>query len=131
MTTILSSTPSKKYALWLLSSTRVRDRLTGDRHPGPADGIGGIPSALDARLEGPHPRPGVPDLTLGNDRIRVGIPSDIGALMTDDLPLALEWRAATRAVFVHYLQSGYEVDDFVRGGESSQYILVPMQKVEI
>jgi len=33
-------------------------------------------------------------------------------------------------VFVHYLQSGYEVDDFVRGAETSQYILVPTQKVE-
>jgi len=117
-------------ALWLLSSTRVRERLDGGRHRRPEDGIGGIPSALDARLEAQHPRPGVPDLTLGNDLIRVSITSDIGALMTDDLPLALEWRAATRAVFAHYLKSGYEVDDFVRGAETSQYILVPTQKVE-
>lgn len=117
-------------ALWWLTSDRVKECLAGNRRDVTADGIGAMPSALDARLEGTHPRPSEPDLTLGNDEIRVAIPSDIVSLMSDDLPLALEWRAATRAVFVHYLKSGYEVGDFVRGTDSSQYILARTPKDE-
>jgi predicted GNAT superfamily acetyltransferase len=110
-------------ALWLLSSTRVRERLTGDRHTGPADGLDAMSSVLGARLEGEHPRPAVPDLTLEHERLRVAIPSEIAIIMADNLPLALEWRAATRAVFAHYLKAGYEVGGFVRGTVISQYIL--------
>ena len=110
-------------ALWMLTSPRVEERLAGGRHDLTSGGMSQMPSALDAQPGGVHTRPGVADLSLRSDWIRVAIPSDIVSLMSEDLPLALEWRAATRAVFVHYLSSGYEVREFLRGVGESQYLL--------
>jgi predicted GNAT superfamily acetyltransferase len=112
-------------ALWQLPSERVAERLAalsdpGSRPPVPfADG----PSALSATTDEEHPRPGEPDTTLGNDTVHVAIPSDVGTLMSDDLGLAVAWREATRAVFDHYLSSGYEVREFRRGTPVSTYLL--------
>jgi len=110
-------------ASWLLRSDRVRARLeTGQAEV--VKGLDDVPFALGAELGGRHPRPATPDVALGNDRVRVAIPSDIGSIMDDDMQLALEWRIATRTVFRHYLRSGYEVRDFVRGVDTSQYVVV-------
>jgi predicted GNAT superfamily acetyltransferase len=117
-------------ALWLLASARVRERLAAGRSDASARSITEAPSALEAKGGGAHPRPGVPDLTLGNERIRVAIPSDIVSLMDDDMPMALQWRAATRAAFTHYLRSGYEVRDFVRGTDSAEYLVVRRSDTE-
>ena len=112
-------------ALWQLPTDRVAERVAAFSAPGPspvipfADG----PSALAAAMDGAHPRPAEPDTTLGNDFVHVAIPSDIGTLMSDDLGLAVAWREATRAVFHHYLSSGYEVREFQRGTPVSTYLL--------
>jgi predicted GNAT superfamily acetyltransferase len=137
-------------ALWLLESPRVERRVadmlgqldgTGSgvrpglragaesEHSGEAR-VGSWPLALDADLSGPHPTPGRPDIGLGNEAVRVMIPSDIGTLMGDDLPLAVEWRAATRAVFDHYIGRGYEVREFERGTPVSTYLLARMRETE-
>ncbi|MBT8487525.1 MAG: GNAT family N-acetyltransferase [Gemmatimonadetes bacterium] len=108
--------------VWLMDSERVRRRLDRDE----ASPVGDAPSALAARGDTTlrHPEPGLPDLDLlGNDAIRVAIPSDIGKLMADDMSLAVAWRDATRAVFVRYLDEGFEVTDFQRGGRVSAYLL--------
>ncbi len=121
-------------ALWLLDSDRVRQRLEGWAG-GPA-GVGpaiqsargpvalrDVPIALLADVSPPHPAPGTPDLSLGNDLVGVQIPSNVASLMEDDAGLARAWRAATRAAFEHYLEAGYEVTEFFRGERASTYVL--------
>ena len=143
-------------ALWRLTSHRVVGRVaalldSADGSAGaPADGSAGVPGdsrsdpvggigptevanaavALDADTTSTHPRPGVPGTGLGNDVIVVSIPSDVGALMTDDAALAVEWRHATRTVFEHYLSRGYEVREFARGTPVSTYLLARIDTEE-
>ena len=108
-------------ALWLLSSQRVRDRVAGVA-PDPLNAA--CPMALAAvEVEGEHPRPSVPDTSLGTETVGIVIPSDIGTMMDEDLSLAVEWRHATRAAFLHYLAAGYEVTGFRRGPHVSMYAL--------
>lgn len=126
-------------ALWLLDSERVRARLTGGRgdaapedSPGADVSAAGAPFALAAAPEsgGKHPRPGAPDLSLGNPAIRVAIPSHVGALMDGDIDLAVEWRLATRRALDHYLSSGYEVSGFERGGRTCAYVVTRRSSTE-
>lgn len=138
-------------ALWLMDSDRVRHRLGGgdasSRHDAPssehapssesasssgkASAFKNAPYALSAR-EGArtaHPQPGLPELDhLGNDRVRVSIPSDVGTLMKDDMGLAVEWREATRAVFDRYMSAGFQVLEFQRGRPVSTYLLSRLEK---
>lgn len=119
-------------AHWMLDSERVRTRLAegrGDAAPEESPGAdvsaAGAPFALASASEsgGSHPRPGLPELSLGSPAVRVAIPSDIGSLMDDDIGLAVEWRDATRRALEHYLSSGYEVREFERGGRTSAYVV--------
>lgn len=114
-------------AHWMLDSKRVRVRLAEGRgeplegRSEPADAPFALASAPGSG--GKHPRPGLPDLSLGSPAIRVAVPSDIESLMEDDIELAVEWRDATRRAFEHYLSSGYEVREFERGGRTSAYVV--------
>lgn len=119
-------------ALWLLSSERVRGRLEAALSGAAEDGGGAGPTGIDvARLplalgsttSEPHPCPGSLRLDLEDDAVGVHIPSDIVSLMNDDMQLALAWRAATRQVFRHYLDRGYEVRELVRGSPASTYLV--------
>lgn len=113
-------------ALWLLSSARVSERLKGVT---PEEPDSKCPMSLTTSDEGQgHPRPGDPDLSLGTETVGVVIPSDIGAVMDDDLTLAVEWRQATRSSFRHYLSHGYEVTGFRRGPTLSMYSLTPIKE---
>ncbi len=116
-------------ALWLLGSERVRDRMVLPSDKGRAGSsvlFQEAPPALAGEGETGHPRPATPDLTLGELPVRIEIPSDIVSLMRDDLELAIEWRAATRAAFGHYIASGLEVREFMRGARTSSYLLAPI-----
>ena len=123
-------------AVWRLDSDRVVDRADGHesapasvsripsapgRHgsgqenvrteeekPRPAAALGALPTDGD-------PRPGTVRLDLTDSRVGVAIPSDIGAVMSRDPSLAMEWREATRRALVHYLERGYEVRELMRG----------------
>ena len=121
-------------ALWLLSSERVRSRLGSASHrptePGESAEAGGAPYALFAEDGDDHPEPGEPRLGLRADAVRVAIPSDIGSLMSDDMELAVRWRSATRAVFRHYLDAGYEAVGFTRGLRTSAYRLARRRDAE-
>jgi len=131
-------------ALWLLASNRVESRLacnagtTGSRpeaadHPGtaePHETYSEAPWALRADSGERHPLPVPVDSLPGNDAVRVSIPSDVTALMHDDLGLAVEWRLATRAVFAHYLSQGYEVCEFERGEAASTYFVARIENPE-
>ena len=111
-------------ALWLLASSRVEHRVSGaERGPELAD-VRDDPQALGA-VEPSHDlvRPGDPVLDLDAPRVRVAIPADISNLMTRSTDLAVAWREATRAALTHYLDRGYEVQELVRCGRTSEYLL--------
>jgi chorismate synthase len=113
-------------ALWLLTSSRVEERIAAlDQRSAelPVSVDSHAPFALAAEQGGAWPRPAEPRLSLRSDAVRVSIPADVGSLMEDDLPLAVSWREATRATFVHYLGHGYEVREFERGATVSTYQL--------
>lgn len=115
-------------SLWLLDSERVEARLAGAEPDTYADAPFALPAAgADPRG---HPRPGAPDTSLGNDAVRVAIPSDVGSLMDDDMELAVAWRAATRTALTHYLDAGYQVEEFERGRTTSAYVLTRMPSGE-
>ena len=68
-----------------------------------------------------HPRLGVPvnrryDLTRADEWLGIRIPRDIGAVKEADVELAQDWRAQTREMFTTYLERGYRVRGFDRGG---------------
>lgn len=114
-------------ALWQLPTARVEGRLSDDPEhrfdPREID-AGGVDDCLVADTRsGVHPRPGAPRLVAGNPWVRVEIPSMLGPIMDDDPDLARAWRSSTREVFSHYLASGYEVQEFVRGDPVSTYLL--------
>jgi predicted GNAT superfamily acetyltransferase len=121
-------------ALWLLDSDRVAERL-GRALGAEVDGTAGppgvedptdAPAALTAVGPPGAPRPGVRRLGLDHARVRVSIPADIGAMMERDPALAAAWRAATREVFTHYLERGYQVVDLDRAdGAAPAYVLSP------
>jgi chorismate synthase len=129
-------------ALWQLDSDRVLDRAgrpgTGSAGatPEPPAPRGGGPARADDETEkgggrpmaalaavtpdgAGDPRPGSVQLGLTDRRVGVAIPSDIGAVMSRDPTLAMEWREATRAALIHYLERGYEVRELMRGDEAA------------
>lgn len=114
-------------ALWLLDSERVQARLEDRDDDAWRSSMDSAPFAVQAESSNGHPEPGVPGTLPGNDRVRVTIPSDVGAIMGDDLPLALAWRESTRAAFTHYLNTGYEVREFRRGERVSEYLLARIE----
>ncbi len=66
---------------------------------------------------------GEPDLSIDAAKILVAVPSDIQALKARDPACAAAWRAQTRAAMTSYLARGYEVRGFVRGDDTSDYVL--------
>lgn len=115
-------------ALWRLSTRRVAGRLLDDpAHAFESSSLGSLDIGFalsSAQSEGADsPRPTDPRLDLGNDWIAIEIPSDVAAVMVEDLSLAKRWRAETRTTLMHYLDRGYEVREFVRGQPTSRYLL--------
>jgi predicted GNAT superfamily acetyltransferase len=111
-------------ALWLLTSSRVERRVSGaERGLEPAD-VSDDPQALGA-AQTSHElvRPGDLVLDLDAPRVRVAIPADISNLMARSTDLAVAWREATRAALTHYLDRGYEAQELVRCGRTSEYLL--------
>ncbi len=110
-------------ALWLLSSEWVERRLESPTSLDDTPTVSSAPYALNYETGDRWPAPGAPDTTLGNDSVRVVIPSEIGSLMQDDPGLARAWRDATRVIFAYYLAHGYEAREFDRGRPVSTYLL--------
>lgn len=67
--------------------------------------------------------PGELDLSIDAAKILVAVPSDIQALKAVNPAGAAAWRAETRAAMTRYLARGYEVRGFVRGDDTSDYVL--------
>jgi len=108
-------------ALWLMDSPRVVARLSGERFPD-VD-LAAVVRALPVERMGGFPVPGAPHLGLQDPLILISVPAVVEEVMRRDLSLAVRWREATRAAFVHYLSRGYEAREFFRGEEVSNYLL--------
>lgn len=111
-------------ALWLLGTERVRRRLAG--HPDPdalqaSDARAAV--APGGRTAAGDPRPGAVDTALDHPVVSVSVPADLDGLRKRDLPLAVEWRAATRESIEAYLARGYELRELIRDGDVSHYLL--------
>lgn len=107
-------------ALWLIGTERVERRLAGEAPPAFSEDL---PRALDSTSGAEVPVPGEPVLDLQDSHVLVTIPGNIDELKRRSLPAAVRWREATRAVFTHYLDRGYEVRELLRHGEESRYVL--------
>jgi len=109
---------------WILSSRRVRDRLTG----GSATRNVRV-EALDAlkllaplvRFD-PSGKPARSDLAeaLARQRVSIEIPGDILEVERIDMGLAREWRDATRWAFREALKAGFFVAEFSRSIRGQQ-----------
>jgi predicted GNAT superfamily acetyltransferase len=69
--------------------------------------------------------PGGHDLSLDAPHLAVTIPTDFTEVQRRNLPLAQDWRLATREIFTTYLARGYQVNDFLldRHGCRGTYVL--------
>ncbi len=110
---------------WLLTQPRVDARAAGELAAPPyaeaADVYAVEWTAHDlARVRQEFP--------FHADTLRVEIPADLGRVKRDDLTLAVEWRAHTRATFERAFAAGYAAIDFARttdaaGRARAYYIL--------
>lgn len=54
---------------------------------------------------------------LADEYLSVPVPNNFQELKEKDLPLALNWREATRRVFQHYFANGYRAIDLIKDAE--------------
>ncbi len=98
---------------WLIDSTRVKKRATGEAGSVVETLIAGgleAPWALQADGWGP----GEPELELDAPRIRCEIPVNVQDVKAHDHSAAVAWREATQGVFNAYFERGYYVRECVR-----------------
>ena len=111
-------------AHWLMSTERVIGRLAGEE-PGPShEAFPDAQRVLDSDEVDGLVHPGTADLGNRNDRLLVAIPANLVEIMDRSVDVAVQWRRASRAVFTHYLNEGYEVRELLRAGVTSDYLLV-------
>jgi len=118
-------------AEWWLRSGRVIERLDLAAPGGSRDGEDGR-SALAAATPVNRVRegdawiePSGHDLALDAARLGVVVPTGFTDMQQRDLPLASDWRSATREIFQALLARGYVVEDFVldRPASRGTYLL--------
>jgi predicted GNAT superfamily acetyltransferase len=99
---------------WPLAARRVQARMQGkDNRAEMLDALSTLQPLIHFNGD---KKPVRADLAaaLSRQRIAIEIPSDIAAIEKNDLPLAQEWRQATRWAFTSALQSGFFVAEFCR-----------------
>lgn len=109
--------PSDRFEVeWWVTSNRVKQRIDQNRKPlelghflaGGAQLLN--PAEFDSRLlPRPTSRPSRPSGAVA----LAEIPADFQSLKEGDMPLAVEWRANSRALFEECFAAGYMVTDFV------------------
>jgi predicted GNAT superfamily acetyltransferase len=107
--------PSDRFLVeWWISSERVQQRHDGL----PVNPIG-LDSPIANACAGTTSDRQIQSLNLDLDApiVRVEIPNDLQAIKKANMPLALDWRSKTCAVFEAYFARGYAAIDFVRAGE--------------
>lgn len=93
---------------------------------GPAGSLEDIPLAASEWAED-GPRPAEPEL-LDWPRVRVEVPRNIQRIKADVPDAAAAWRSATRRAFVHYMDRGYAITDFVRQDDPERCFYLVQRK---
>ena len=98
---------------WLLKSDRVIERLTNRIAK---EDIASLVANCGSLIKvGPDMSPLQSECAdLIEENLTIEIPANINAIASDNLELAMSWRAATRKAFTTALSSGYVVEDFLR-----------------
>jgi predicted GNAT superfamily acetyltransferase len=125
---------------WAIKSGRAAKRRTGD--PGttvPPDAAYALAGKKEAPAAGSRaragrakekffPRPGKPDLTLGNRVVLAEVPRTVNELRKRPAVIAA-WQRGLRRSLEHYFARGYVVDDFIFG-DRCYYVLrhAPMEE---
>lgn len=110
------------WVTWSLSHKRTNERIAGNTSRNNFVGSNVIIKSNKDET------PGVENLDRisQNDLIAIEIPADINDLQKRNPSVAGGWRHATREAFLKALESGFVVEDFVRGeikGSPGRYIL--------
>jgi len=110
---------------WSLRDPAVAARMAGSHRPREWPEA---PAGLEAVPHHDLLAPGDPSLHLDAPVVRLEIPRAFGDLKTRAPEVALAWRSASRATFLHFLSRGYRAVDFLwRPGEpAGSYILERM-----
>ena len=109
-------------AVWMLESPHVIARLGG----APGEQVHDFreaPAVLPYHEGEDLASPATPRLGLESPVLLLAVPAAIEPMMARAMPLAVDWRKATREAFIHYLSRGYEASDFIRGKSVSHYVL--------
>lgn len=117
-----SGSPTDRFvAEWKLTAPHVERRIASGGIGVMRDAsVASAPLVNPSQPAAPWLAPGPADLTLAAPRLLVEIPVGYADMQTQNPPLALEWRMATRAIFQHYLAGGYRVVDFFLSRESGR-----------
>jgi predicted GNAT superfamily acetyltransferase len=110
------------WVTWLLSDPRVERRLRGDDNNlrlEILDTLKHLEPLVRFNGDG-EPAEGAPATALARQRIAIEIPGDIARVERDDLPLARQWRLATRCAFTEALRAGFTVKEFCRSIRGQQ-----------
>ena len=73
------------------------------------------------------------DTATGRQRIAIEVPPNIDSIENEDLPLARDWRLATRWAFTGVLKAGFFVAEFcraIRGQQGPGVYLLERGKLE-
>ena len=128
-----AGTPTDRLvAEWWLRSERVVGRLDGaarEAGRGAGEGRRELTAAnlVNQVREGRRwLEPAGHDLALDAARLGVVVPTGFTEMQQRDLPLARDWRSATREIFESCLARGYVVEDFIldRPARRGTYLLV-------
>jgi predicted GNAT superfamily acetyltransferase len=105
---------------WLLTSQRVRDRISGK--DGRADALDTLRHLAPLVRFNGDGRPARADLkdALARERVKIEIPGEILHVEQSDMGLAREWRAATRWAFTESLRAGFFVAEYCRSIRGQQ-----------
>ena len=108
------------WVMWELGSRRVEDRLRGkDTRPEILDTLKHLEPLVRFNGDG-VPAVGDAPGALSRQRVAIEIPGDIDRMEQESLPLAREWRLATRKAFSAALNASFVVKEFCRSVRGNQ-----------
>lgn len=120
-------TPTDRFiAEWHINEPHVSRRLDA-LHSGVVrmrdQSVASAPVINPSIAGSPWIRPGVVTYDFSAPRVLVEIPTGFSAMLTREPSLALEWRIATREIFLSYFRRGYRVVDFFLAKDRGQYLV--------
>lgn len=117
---------------WWIRQPHVERRIRGGLVRAVSHEVASAPVVNQVQPAGESLAPDGVDLGCREPRVMVDIPMDFTAMLASDPACALEWRLQTRAVFTHYLGTGYRVVDFMldKAARRGRYLLSKMLNPE-